>query len=156
MRRERFRDSSPRRAGAILTLFAVNAACAGDAAKIEADVIYGRKDGMALTLDVLKPAKPNGAGVLWIQSGGWYSNWTDPKLMFAISKGLFLDKGTTVFVVRHGSAPKYAIPDAVADVRRSVRFIRSRAKSFGVDPERLGAFGGERRGPSRLGPCHHQ
>jgi len=33
------------------------------------------KDGMALTLDVIKPTKPSGAAVLWIQSGGWYSGW---------------------------------------------------------------------------------
>ena len=48
-------------------------AFAGDAVKIEPDVIYGRKDGMALTMDVITPAKPNGAAVLWIQSGGWFS-----------------------------------------------------------------------------------
>src|SRR4029079_1669348 len=38
--------------------------------KISADVIYGRKDGMALTYDVIGPAKPSGAAILWIQSGG--------------------------------------------------------------------------------------
>jgi acetyl esterase/lipase len=58
----------------------------------------------------------------------------------------FLDKGYTVFIVRHGSAPKYAVPEAVADMRRSVRFIRMEAKKFGVGPERLGAFGGSAGG----------
>ena len=29
----------------------------------------------------------------------------------------------------------------VADVRRSVRFIRQHAKEYGVDPSRLGVFG---------------
>ena len=47
---------------------------------IVADVVYGRKDGMALTYDVVKPAEPNGAAVLWVQSGGWYSGWTDPAI----------------------------------------------------------------------------
>ncbi len=28
---------------------------------------------MALTYDVIRPAKQNGAAVLWIQSGGWYT-----------------------------------------------------------------------------------
>ena len=83
--------------------------------KIDADVVYGHKDGMALTYDVLRPAKQNGAGILWIQSGGWYSNWQDAKNFVGAGKQFF-DKGFTLFIVRHGSAPKYAVPDAVADV----------------------------------------
>ena len=107
--------------------------------KIQPDIVYGRKDGMALTFDVLKPARPNGAGVLFIQSGGWYSIWNDPKVLQFVSQPL-LDKGITVFVVYHGSAPKYVIPEIVEDVRRSVRFIRFKAKEFAVDPDRLGVL----------------
>jgi acetyl esterase/lipase len=113
---------------------------AADEVKIDADVVYGHKDGMALTYDVLRPAKQNGAGILWIQSGGWYSMWQEPKNFVGAGKQFF-DKGFTLFVVRHGSAPKYAVPDAVADVRRCVRSIHMKAKDFGVDPERLGVFG---------------
>lgn len=108
--------------------------------RLRRDVIYGRKDGMALTLDVLAPGAPNGAGVLWIQSGGWYSGWQDPANI-APAAGPLLGKGITVFIVYHGSAPKYVVPEIVEDVRRSVRFVRSRAEEFGVDPERLGVHG---------------
>jgi acetyl esterase/lipase len=118
---------------------------AADDPKILADVVYGHKDGLALTFDVVKPAKANGAAILWIQSGGWYSNWVDPKVWPAAAK-MFLDKGYTVFIVRHGSAPKYTVPEAVADMRRSVRFIRMEAKKLGIDPERIGAFGGSAGG----------
>lgn len=118
---------------------------AGEGVKVEADVIYGRKDGMALTLDVVRPAKANGAALLWIQSGGWYSNWVDAKIWPGVAKP-YLDQGYTVFIVRHASAPKYTVPEAVEDVRRSVRFLRWKAKEFGVDPERLGAFGGSAGG----------
>src|SRR5438094_10644827 len=39
------------------------------------DVVYGRKHGMALTLDVFVPAKEaNGAAVIWVVSGGWVSS----------------------------------------------------------------------------------
>src|SRR5205823_6785815 len=93
----------------------------------------------------VRPAKPNGAGVLWIQSGGWYSTWVDAKLWLVVGKP-FLDKGFTLFIVRHGSAPKYTIPEATGDVRRSVRFIRMKAKDYGVDPERLGVTGGSAGG----------
>src|SRR5688500_11697297 len=80
------------------------------------DVVYGHKDGLALTYDILKPEKPTGAAVLWVQSGGWYSNYTDPKA-FAVAGKAFFDKGITLVIVRHGSAPKYTVPEAVADVR---------------------------------------
>lgn len=113
---------------------------AGDAPKITADVVYGRKDGMALTLDVIQPPTPNGAGVVWIPTGGWVSPWFDPKLAATVCKPL-LDKGFTVFVVRHGCAPRYAIPDCAADVRLSVRFLHLKAKDYGVDPGRLGVWG---------------
>lgn len=39
------------------------------------DVVYGRKYGLALTMDVFKPTvKSNGAGVIIVISGGWFSN----------------------------------------------------------------------------------
>jgi acetyl esterase/lipase len=116
-----------------------------DEVTIDADVVYGHKDGMALTYDVLRPAKQNGAGILLIQSGGWYSTWQEPKNFVGGGKA-WLDKGFTLFIVRHGSAPKYTVPEAVADVKRCVRAIRMKAKGFGVDPERLGVTGGSAGG----------
>ena len=47
----------------------------------------------------------------------------------------------TMFAVRHGSSPKFVIPEIVADVRRCVRFVRANAERFGVDPQRLGVSG---------------
>ncbi len=39
------------------------------------DVIYGRKFGTALTLDVFRPAGPsNGLGIVFVVSGGWFSS----------------------------------------------------------------------------------
>jgi len=115
-------------------------ALAADEPKVTADVVYGHKDGLALTFDVLQPAKPNGAGILWLQSGGWYSTWRDVKAVLPAAKAM-LDAGYTVFIVRHGSAPKYTVPEAVDDVRRAVRFIRMRSADWGVDPNRLGVTG---------------
>ncbi len=105
------------------------------------DVVYGHKDGLAMTFDVLKPkTNSNGAAVLFMVSGGWVSPYTPPQQTAARFKDL-LDKGFTVIAVRHGSSPKYLIPEIVADVRRAVRFIRHNAKQWGVDANRLGVFG---------------
>ena len=39
------------------------------------DVVYGRKFGTALTMDVFTPRKEaNGLGVVFVVSGGWFSS----------------------------------------------------------------------------------
>ena len=124
----------------------VTEACAIEGVEIIPDVVYGHKHGMALTFDVYKPKQEaKGVGVLFMVSGGWRSRWRSPEQSIGWFKPM-LDKGFTVFAVRHGSSPKYVIPEIVEDVRRSVRFIRLRAKKFGVDPERLGVTGGSAGG----------
>jgi acetyl esterase/lipase len=78
-------------------------------------------------------------------SGGWISTYSPPQQTAARFKNL-LEKGFTVIPVRHGSSPKYFIPEIVADVRRAIRFIRHNAKQWGVDPDRIGVFGGSAGG----------
>jgi acetyl esterase/lipase len=108
------------------------------------DVIYGRKFGLALTMDVFTPKKKaNGAAVLIMVSGGWFS---DPKNINAAYADVFLKRGYTVFAVVHGSQPRFTVPDAVQDVERAVRYIRSKAKEYRIDPDRLGVTGGSAGG----------
>ena len=108
------------------------------------DVIYGRKFGTALTMDVFRPkVKANGAGLILVVSGGWYSAHD------SINEGFvkpFVDRGYTVFTVVHGSQPRFTIPEAVADLNRAVRFIRHHAKDYAIDPNRLGIYGGSAGG----------
>ena len=100
---------------------------------------------MALFYDVFKPAKANGSAVLFMVSGGWFSRWQPPQERLASFQALF-DRGITVIAVHHGSAPRFKVPEAVADVRRAVRHVRLNAKNYGVNPERLGVWGGSAGG----------
>jgi acetyl esterase/lipase len=110
------------------------------------DVIYGRKFGTALTMDVFTPKKANGAGIIMAVSGGWYSDHA----MIAGAVPLYirplLDRGYTVFAVVHGSNPKFSLQEILDDMHRSVRFIRHNAKEYGIDPGRLGITGGSAGG----------
>ena len=130
---------------AILSFPCLSASVDLDGVSVTPDVVYGHKVGMALTLDVFQPDQGNGVGVLFMVSGGWYSTWAPPEQTMGLFKPM-LDKGFTVFAVRHGSSPKFIVPEAVEDVRRSVRFIRLNAARFNVDPDRLGASGGSAGG----------
>ncbi len=102
------------------------------------DVIYGRKFGTALTMDVFTPKQQNGAAVIVCISGGWISNHDQIQPAFALE---FLKRGYTVFAVVHGSQPKFTIPECVADMNRAVRYIRAHAEEFKIDPERIGITG---------------
>lgn len=103
------------------------------------DVIYGRKFGTALTLDVIAPKQnPNGAALVWVVSGGWFSAHESINPAFI---GEFVKRGYTVFAVVHGSNPKFTIPEIVGDMHRSIRFIRSKAEQYKIDPDRIGIFG---------------
>jgi acetyl esterase/lipase len=110
------------------------------AIQLDPDVVYGHKDGLALTMDLYRPPNRNGAAILFMVSGGWFSHWSPPERTQALLQP-YLDKGYTMMAVRHGSSPRYSIPEAVADVRRAVRFVRLHADQFGVDPDRLGVLG---------------
>lgn len=103
------------------------------------DVIYGRRAGLALTMDVLTPRRDaNGLGLIFIISGGWISH---PTSITPACYDAFLRRGYTVFAVVHGSQPTFTVPDIVEDVRRAVRFIRYHARDYDVDPDRLGISG---------------
>ncbi|HSZ59246.1 MAG TPA: alpha/beta hydrolase [Tepidisphaeraceae bacterium] len=128
------------KAFACLLLLFASVAAAAEAPEYQRteDVIYGRKFGTALTLDVFRPAHVNGKGVIFIVSGGWFSGHE------AINGAMYapmLGHGYTVFAVVHGSQPKFTITEIVPDIHRAVRFIRHNAKKFEVDPGDLGLMG---------------
>lgn len=108
------------------------------------DVIYGKKYGMALTMDVFTPAKnANGAGVILVVSGGFFSR---PEMIQPLVYTELVKGGYTVFAVLHGSQPKYTIPEIIGDLNRAVRFIRFHAKDYQIDPQRIGIVGGSAGG----------
>ncbi|MCI0684878.1 MAG: alpha/beta hydrolase [Gemmataceae bacterium] len=107
------------------------------------DVIYGRKFGTVLTMDVFAPVNGNGAAVIWCVSGGWFSSHAAINPAYPAP---FLKRGYTVFAVVHGSQPKFTIPEILQDMHRATRYIRAHAKDYKVDPERIGITGGSAGG----------
>ena len=112
---------------------------------IKSDVIYGHKDGMALVYSVLQPENANGAAIVFMVSGGWFSRWSPPQ-RYAAQFDDMLDAGFTVIPVHHGSAPRYRVPEAYADVSRAIRHIKLHAQQHGIDPDRIGVTGGSAGG----------
>lgn len=120
--------------------------CAQDSTQYaQQEIIYGRRDGMALTTTLVSPKKANGKAIVSLVSGSWFSNYSMVKqnLQAALP---FLTKGYTVFLVLHRAAPRYAIPDAFRDVQRAIQYIRFNASRYGLDPDHIGITGGSSGG----------
>ncbi len=109
--------------------------------EVTRDVVYGHRDGMALTYDIFHPKiNPNRAGVLWMNTGLWVSMWVPTELAMGFFKPL-LDAGYTVFCVRHCSSPKYIVSEMNADTHLALQHIYANAEATKVDHNRLGVFG---------------
>ncbi len=105
------------------------------------ELIYGRKDGMALTMLMHAPKKQaNGKAIIYVLSGNWISS---ERMLDAFPKAsaLYIGAGYTVFGVMVGCQPRYAIPDEITDLKRAVRFVRYHAKKYGIDPDHIGITG---------------
>lgn len=92
------------------------------------------------TLTVYKPAvdRPNGTAIIICPGGGYvrlsadregaqYANWLS-------------HLGVTAFVLKY-RMQEFGHPAPLQDVLRAVRLVRSKAKEFGISPERVGVMG---------------
>lgn len=104
------------------------------------EIIYGRKDGMALTMQILRPTHRNGKGIISVVSGGWRSSYENVAPYVKEAKPL-VDRGYTVFLVLHSSVPRYTVDEAAQDIQRAVRFIRLQARAYQIDPDAIGIMG---------------
>jgi acetyl esterase/lipase len=107
----------------------------------EKELIYGRKDGMALTMLALSPKNSgNGKAIISMVSGAWYSNseWIPGYIK---NSEILLHRGYTIFLVMHSGRPVYTILDAIADTKRAVRFVRFHSSEYKIDPAHIGITG---------------
>jgi acetyl esterase/lipase len=111
--------------------------------QVESAVVYGHRQGLDLTLDVLRPSKPNGFGIVLMVSGGWKSQAGSFRRWIAAP---LLRRGYTVFAVYHIAQPEATVMEITQEVNRAVRFIRHNAGKYGIDRQRLGVTGGSSGG----------
>jgi acetyl esterase/lipase len=139
-------------AAALLALVpALAAAQAPRHPPVERNVIYGMVSGAALLLDVYRPAKANGYGVVFVAGSGFqaapeYGARPIKETQVDLWGPPLLAAGYTVFAVNHRGAPRFHYPAAIEDVQRAIRFVRAHAKDYGIDAAHLGGLGGSSGG----------
>jgi acetyl esterase/lipase len=109
-------------------------------AATERDIVYTKVGERELKLDVAPPS--TGAGpfpaVLVIHGGAWRAgNKSDvgPVLLE------FAKRGYVAISPEYRFCPKEVFPAQVHDVKAAVRWIKTHAKKYRIDPERIGAIG---------------
>ncbi|AMB57512.1 alpha/beta hydrolase [Microterricola viridarii] len=118
--------------------------------RVTEDVAYGtREDGTLLTLDVCEPqvSSSERPAVLSIHGGSWARgdkanpDWRAVCLWLA-------SEGFVAYSVNYRLVPDHTFPAAIDDVELAARWVRSpeNAERFGIDPARIGAFGGSAGG----------
>jgi alpha-beta hydrolase superfamily lysophospholipase len=115
---------------------------------IERNVVYGMVSGLGLLMDIHRPDKPNGIGVVAIVGTGFHAGiaYDAPQMKEEPNQlGIFVKPlvaaGYTVFVINHRATPTFRHPAALQDAERAVRFVRHNAARFGITAERIGAVG---------------
>jgi acetyl esterase/lipase len=116
-------------------------------ARVDRNVVYGMYSGLALLMDVYRPAQPNGMAIVAVQGSGWYSPMRYDASPLKASREVtrhaeqFAASGYTVFAINHRQAPRFRYPAPIEDVQRAVRFVRFHASQYGITPDRIGAWG---------------
>ncbi len=120
--------------------------------RVETNVVYAMYSGLALLLDVYHPEDPNGYGSVHISGSGWSAPLGPDASPLKEAGHVACEvyplarAGYTMFTINHRAAPRFRYPDPVLDCQRAVRWIRSHAADYNIDPDRIGAIGGSSAG----------
>ncbi|MBI2713812.1 MAG: alpha/beta hydrolase [Rhizobiales bacterium] len=108
---------------------------------IRRNIEYVVHDNIKLRGDLYRPRELRSAPVLVAVHGG---AWQEGTPAFYRHWGPYLaSRGYAVFAVHYrlAQAGKPSYPAAVYDIRSAVQFVRAKASSLNVDPERIGLMG---------------
>ena len=129
---------------ALFVVLATSACRADEPAKAssEQDVVYTKAGNDELRLDVMTPAGVAADAVLpavvVIHGGGWR---TGNKADVRGITSEFSKRGYVTISPQYRFCPKEVFPAQVHDVKAAVRWLKTNAKKYHVDPDRIGAMG---------------
>lgn len=107
--------------------------------KVERDIVYAQVGSRKLLLDLYLPSKRTAPlpVIMWVHGGGWRGG----------SKGSggqalpMLKKGYAVVDIGYRLSGEAIFPAQAEDCRAAVRWVRANAAQYGLDPDRIGAWG---------------
>ncbi|WP_393915971.1 alpha/beta hydrolase fold domain-containing protein [Halostreptopolyspora alba] len=107
---------------------------------VEADLFFARRDTGELRLDLYRPTSPDERVpvVLWLHGGGWFAG--DRTLAPDLAERA-RSSGCAVASVEYRLSGQALFPAQLHDVRAAIRFLRTHADVYRLDPRGVGAWG---------------
>ena len=113
------------------------------------NIAYCTMDGEQVRMDVYIPdaSKPRPLPVaVHVHGGGWTSGSKSSGSRFAEMMPLLLQRGYLVASLDYRLAPANKYPAQIQDVKCAIRHLRARASRYGLNADRIGAWGGSAGG----------
>lgn len=106
---------------------------------------YTNPDEQHLQLNLARPKTGDGPfpAVICIHGGGFRAGKRDGYDGLCVK---LAERGYVATTITYRLAPKYQFPAAVHDTKAAVRWMRANAKTYKVDPQRIGVTGGSAGG----------
>src|SRR5579862_1343844 len=102
-------------------------------ARMLKDVVYGHAGGVDLTLDA---SIPDGSGpfpsAVLVHGGGWVAGDKQQYITYIFQP--LSDAGFAWFTINYRLAPRFHFPADAEDVEAAIRWIKSNASRYRVDP----------------------
>jgi len=111
---------------------------------VSKDVVYGDAGGRPLKLDLYRPdpARRRSTALILVHGGAWVRG---SKSMLEEHAKQLAGDGFTVFCPEYRLTGEAIWPAQIHDVKRAIRWVRSKAGDYGFDPDRI-AFEGHSAG----------
>lgn len=106
------------------------------------DRVYKSMGDRDLLIDIFRPARPRGVGIVLIHGGAWRSG---ARSHFYPIANLLAARGYTVFIPQYRLSPEAPYPAGAQDIHDAMGWARDHAKDYGVRPDRI-ALGGASSG----------
>ncbi|MDQ3978141.1 MAG: alpha/beta hydrolase [Actinomycetota bacterium] len=125
---------------ALLLVVATPVAAGPGEPQVRRDILYGTANGKSLLLDAYLPASGGDRrpAVVMIHGGGWRAG---DKASWGPEAAKLAQRGWVAFSVNYRLDEPGFFPAEVDDVQTAVRWVRSHARDYGVDPSRIAALG---------------
>ncbi len=109
--------------------------------EVRNDIEFSKPSGHALAMDAHIPNGPGPfAAVILVHGGGWEAGDKQGVFIQPLFKPLD-ESGLAWFSINYRLAPKYPHPAALHDVEEAIRYVKSHAGEFRVDPARIALMG---------------